>query len=96
MSHKHAHLIHSLFQDPPSGNLHWREVESLLNHLADSVEQLSGSRIRVVINKHEGILHRPHHSSVCSRQEIKHIREYLASSGVTPSLYEAATQAKAN
>lgn len=88
MSHKHAHLIHTIFQDPPSGNLHWREVESLLTHLGE-VEQLSGARIRVVINKREGILHRPHHSSVCSRQEIKHLREYLASAGITPSLYEA-------
>jgi len=89
MSHKHAHLLHALFQDPVSSNIHWREVESLLAHLGAEVESLSGSRVRVVLNKVEGILHRPHHSSECGRQEIKHIREYLASARVTPSLYEA-------
>ena len=33
MSHKHAHLMRSIFQDPPSANIHWREIESLLHHL---------------------------------------------------------------
>jgi len=46
----------------------------------------------VVLNGVEGVLHRPHHSNVCSRQEIKHLREYLASARVTPSLYEAAQE----
>jgi len=33
MSHKHAHLLETVFHDPISGNIHWREVESLLKHL---------------------------------------------------------------
>ncbi len=88
MSHKHEHLLYALFQDPISGNIHWREVESLLEHLGAKVESLSGARIRMVLNGVEGVLHRPHHSNVCGREEIKHIREYLASARVTPSLYE--------
>jgi hypothetical protein len=40
MSRKHAHLIRSIFHDPPSGNIHWREVESLLHHLGAAVESL--------------------------------------------------------
>lgn len=87
MSHKHEHLLHTLFQDPINTNIHWREVESLLNHLGAKVEEIPGSRIRVVLNGVEGVLHRPHHSSSCDRQEVKHIREYLASARVTPSLY---------
>jgi hypothetical protein len=90
MSHKHEHLLHALFQDPVSGNIHWREIESLLNHLGADIEQATGARIRVVLNGVEGYLHRPHHSNVCGRQEIKHIREYLASARVTPSLYDEA------
>ena len=90
MSHKHDHLIQSIFQDPPSGNLHWREVESLLHHLGAEVESLQGARIKVHLNKAEGVLHRPHHSNVLARQDIKHLREFLARAGITPSLYEAA------
>lgn len=88
MSHKHEHLLLTLFQDPINGNIHWREIESLLTHLGANMEPLPGSRIKVTLNGVEGILHRPHHSSACGRQEIKHIREYLASARVTPSLYE--------
>jgi len=88
MSHKHEHLIHSIFQDPISGNIHWREIESLLHHLGAEVEPLQGARIRVVLNGVEGILHHPHHSNVLLRQDVKNLRQYLASAKVTPSLYE--------
>lgn len=88
MSHKHENLLRTLFRDPVSGNIHWREIESLLNHLGAAVEPLSGARIRVVLNGVEGILHRPHHSSVLDRALVKQIREYLAHARVTPSIYE--------
>lgn len=89
MSHKHESFIRTIFQDPISGNIHWREVESLLNHLGAEVEPLSGARVRVLLNGAEGVLHRPHHSNVLDRQAVKHLREYLAHARVTPSLYEA-------
>jgi hypothetical protein len=88
MSHKHDQFIRAIFQDPISANIHWREVESFLHHLGAEVEPIEGTRFKVVLNGVEGILHRPHHSSECTRQEIKHLREYLASARVTPSLYE--------
>ena len=88
MSHKHEALLRTLFRDPISGNIHWREIESLLNHLGAAVEPLSGARLRVVLNGVEGILHRPHHSNVLDRSLVKQVREYLAHAGVTPSSYE--------
>jgi hypothetical protein len=94
MSNKQAHLLHAIFQDPISANIHWREVESLLHHLGAEIEPLQGARIRVVLNGVEGTLHRPHHSNVCDRQEIRHLREYLAHARMTPSLYDAAQHAE--
>ena len=47
MSSHHAKLIRAIFHDPPSGNIHWREVQSLLTHLGADIESLSGARIRV-------------------------------------------------
>jgi hypothetical protein len=88
MSHKHEKLIRAIFHDPVSGNIHWREIESLLNHLGATVEQLSGARLRVLLNGVDGILHRPHHSNVLGRQDIWHLREYLARARITPSMYE--------
>jgi len=94
MSHKHEQLLRTIFHDPISGNIHWREIESLLNHLGAEIESLSGARIRVKLNRAEGIPHRPHHSNVLSVQSIKHLREYLGRAGATPSMYEAAREAE--
>ncbi|MCC6609467.1 MAG: type II toxin-antitoxin system HicA family toxin [Burkholderiales bacterium] len=89
MSHKHEQLVRAIFHDPISGNIHWRDVESLLNHLGAQLAPLSGARYRVKLNGHEGILHRPHRSNVLDRQGVKYLREYLARARVTPSLYES-------
>ena len=89
MSHRHAKLIRSIFHDPPSGNVHWRDIESLLKHVGASVEPLSGARVRVKLERAEDVLHRPHHSNVLDTSALMHLRAFLARAGVTPSLYEA-------
>lgn len=89
MSRRHAHLIRSIFHDPPSGNLHWRDVESLLKHVGTTIEPISGARVRVKLNRMEDVLHRPHHSNVLDQRSLLHLREFLARAGVTPSQYEA-------
>ncbi|KAI5916744.1 MAG: type II toxin-antitoxin system HicA family toxin [Proteobacteria bacterium] len=88
MSHKHLHLLRAIYQDPPSGNIHWREVESLLTHLGATVEPAHGARFRVVLNHMEVFLHHPHNSSTCGKQDIKTLREFLARAGVTLASYE--------
>lgn len=88
MSHKHQAVLHAIFHDPVSGNIQWREVESLLNHLGATVDPAHGARYRVVLNGREFFLHHPHQSNVFLKPDIKHLRECLASAGVTPSLYD--------
>ncbi|HSV84293.1 MAG TPA: type II toxin-antitoxin system HicA family toxin [Ramlibacter sp.] len=89
MSRRHTNLIRSIFHDPHSGNVHWREVESLLKHVGASLEPISGARVRVKLNGMEDVLHRPHHSNVLDATGLAHLRGFLARAGVTPSLYEA-------
>ncbi|HTY99310.1 MAG TPA: type II toxin-antitoxin system HicA family toxin [Rhodocyclaceae bacterium] len=89
MSHKHQNLLRAIFQDPVSGNIHWREVESLLVHLGAQIEPTQGARFRVLLNRVEGTLHHPHQGNICTKQDIKHLREYLGHAGVSPSSYEA-------
>jgi hypothetical protein len=93
MSHKHENLIRAVFHDPIGGNIQWREIESLLRHLGATIESLSGTRVRVKLNGHEGILHRPHGGNALGRQDVQHLREYLSHARVTPSLYEAGRKA---
>lgn len=87
MSHKHRTLISTIFHDPISSNIQWREVESLLNHLGASIDPAHGARFRVVLNGREFFIHHPHHSNEFGKAEIKLLRECLASAGVTPSTY---------
>ena len=61
MSRHHAQLIRTIFHDPPSGNVHWREIESLLRHVGATLEPISGARIRITLNRTEGGLHRLDH-----------------------------------
>lgn len=96
MSHKHLNLMRTIFKDPISSNVHWREIESLLNHLGATVEPSHGARFRVVLNGVEGFLHHPHNSNVCDRSTIKLLREFLAHAGVTLSSYEAGKDDRAD
>jgi hypothetical protein len=89
MSHRHANLLRSVFHDPVSGNIHWREVESLLHHVGVHLEPLTGARFRATLNGAEGVLHRPHHNDTLDRSGVKQIRDFLARAQVTPSTYEA-------
>lgn len=89
MSHKHASLMRSIFQDPLPANIHWREVESLLKHLGAEIEPAHGARFKVTLNRIEAFLHHPHNSSTCSRTDIKAVRDLLAHAGVTLAAYEA-------
>ncbi len=88
MSHKHDILLHAIFAGPVSGNVHWREVESLLAHLGAKVEPHHGASFRVTLNGVEGFLHRPHNSPTCTKQELRHVRDYLASAGISLSQQE--------
>ncbi len=89
MSHKHEQVLATIFRDPITPNLHWRDVESLLNHLGARIEFHSGGRLHVTLNGFEGVIHHPHHSNTLDRSGIRHLREYLAHARMTPSQYEA-------
>jgi hypothetical protein len=84
MSHKHENLLQTIFAGPVSGNVHWREVEAMLVHLGAQVEPHHGASFHVALNGVEGFLHRPHNSPTCTKQELRHVRDYLASAGVSP------------
>jgi len=85
MSHKHDRLVKDIFHDPISANLHWRDIESLLGHLGAEVMSSHGATIHLRLNGIEYVAHRPHHGGTCSKQDIRHLREFLTSAGIMPS-----------
>jgi hypothetical protein len=92
MSHKHEILLRSIFEGPMGGNVHWREVESMLTHLGAVVEPHHGASFRVILNGVEGFIHRPHNSPTCTKQELRHVRDYLVSAGVSLSQLQNGAQ----
>ena len=84
MSKKHERTLGAIFHEPVSGNIHWREVETLLQHLGAEMEPGHGARMRVMLNGVEGPLHRPHHSGVCGKHDIRHLRAFLKAASVSP------------
>ncbi|WP_177419525.1 type II toxin-antitoxin system HicA family toxin [endosymbiont of Lamellibrachia barhami] len=85
MSQKHSRILHAILQGPAGGNIHWRDIESLLRHLGADIQAGHGARMRIILNGVEGTLHRPHHSSTYSKQDIHHLRDYLISAGMDMS-----------
>ncbi|MDT3706079.1 MAG: type II toxin-antitoxin system HicA family toxin [Thiobacillus sp.] len=92
MGHKHEILLRSIFGGPLGANVHWREVEAMLAHLGAKVEPHHGASFRVVLNGVEGIIHRPHNSPTCTKQELRHVRDFLESAGVSASQLQAGEQ----
>jgi hypothetical protein len=83
MGHKHTNLLRSILHDAPGANVHWREVEAMLNHLGAQVEPSHGARFKVTLNGVTDFLHHPHHSSVCTREHIKRLHDFLIHAGVS-------------
>jgi hypothetical protein len=46
----------------------------------------------VVLNGVEGFIHRPHNSTTCTKQELRHVRDYLVAAGVSLSQVQAGEQ----
>ena len=83
MSQKHKRILAAILKEPVSGNIHWKEVESLLHRLGAVIEPGHGARMKVELNGIQGTLHRPHHSGVCEKHDIRHLRSYLNEAGIT-------------
>ena len=94
MSRHHTQLLRTIFQDPPSGNIHWRDIESLLKHVGATIESASKGRIHVKLGHADAMLHRPHHGNTLDSHTLEHLRGILARGGVTPSSYEAEQAAR--
>ncbi len=82
MGRKHHRVLAAILDGPVSGNIHWREIESLLNHLGAEIEPAHGARMRVILNGIEGTLRVPHHSGVCDKNDVRHLRDFLLGAGI--------------
>ena len=84
MKRKHRATLELVFSSPTSGNVKWRDVESLLAALGASFEEAECSRVTVELFDSIRVFHRPHPRPDMDKGAVASIRKWLTDNGVVP------------
>ena len=84
MRNRHRRTLETIFAQPVSGNIRWRDVEALLKALEAVLNERAGSRVAVLLNDRVAVFHRPHPSPNMDKGAVKDLRRFLESSGIRP------------
>lgn len=85
MNHHHRKVLHALFEHPVSGNIDFKQMESVLRELGAEIDNRSGARIGVTLKGHTAAFHHASHS--LTKDEVAHIRGFLETCGINPDDY---------
>lgn len=83
MNKRHRRIFEALFAQPISGNIKWRDVESLLKTLGAVLAERAGSRVSVSLNDHVIVFHRPHPRPNMDKGAVRDLRRFLQRAGIT-------------
>ena len=84
MKRKHRKILEQLFLRPVSGNIKWRDIETLFVALGAELSEREGSRVEVFLFNEIRIFHRPHPSPDTDKGAVASIREWLKTNEVEP------------
>ncbi|MFT7723666.1 MAG: type II toxin-antitoxin system HicA family toxin [Roseateles sp.] len=84
MKRKHQRTLELIFARPVSGNVPWRDIESLFVELGAEVSEREGSRVAVVLFEEVRVFHRPHPSPDTDKGAVASVRKWLEQHGVEP------------
>ncbi|MEI7868266.1 MAG: type II toxin-antitoxin system HicA family toxin [Candidatus Methylumidiphilus sp.] len=84
MKRKHQKILELVFAHPVSGNIQWRDIESLLLELGAEISEREGSRVGVVLFGEARVFHRPHPSPNADKGAVVSIRKWLNDNEVIP------------
>ena len=82
MNRKQIRTLASIFAQPISGDIKWRDVESLLKGLGAQIQERGGSRVAFHLNDQTAVLHRPHPSPNLDKGAVRDLRRFLLNAGV--------------
>jgi hypothetical protein len=82
LTHHHRQTLSHLFDHQQAGNIHWREVESLLDHIGD-VEHEHNGKVKVKLGERMLVVHPPKHGEI-DRQTVVDLRHLLSEAGFAP------------
>jgi hypothetical protein len=82
LDNHHRNTLEKLFEHPPSSNIEWREVESLLEAVGSVVREHNG-KLRVTVGLETEVFPPPHEKDV-DTQTIVDLRRMLEGAGYAP------------
>ncbi|MBR9977134.1 MAG: type II toxin-antitoxin system HicA family toxin [Bacteroidetes bacterium] len=77
MNKKLQETYESIFEKPVRSDIHWSDIEKLLEGLGASITEGRGSRVRVVLNGVKAVFHRPHPKRISDRGQVTSVRRFL-------------------
>jgi hypothetical protein len=83
ISNAHQHTYDAVFQHPMSHNLSWRDVRSLLESVADAVQE-GEDNVKFSNGGRTLTVHSSRHKDLDDVQELMRIRKFLEESGAKP------------
>lgn len=87
LSGHHLATIEKLFEHPPSGNVEWRQVVSLLDAVGTVTEEHNG-KLKVQVGPETEVLHPPRGKDV-DEQMLVDLRRMLTQAGLAPDVPDA-------
>ena len=84
MRKQHQRTLTAIFARPTSGNIAWRDIESLFRELGADISERAGSRVAVVLFGEVRVFHRPHPRPTTDKGAVASIRDWLEQHGVKP------------
>mgnify|MGYP002152326092 FL=1 len=84
MKRKHQQTLESVFARPPSANIQWRQVVSMMQALGAEVAERRGSRVAFILGGKVNIQHRPHPDPSLDKGAVADLRDFLESCGIKP------------
>jgi len=81
---RHTRTLRQIYKRPTSGNIPWRDIESLCKVLGADVSERAGSRVAIVLFGEVRVFHRPHPSPNTDKRAVASIRKWFEHYEVTP------------
>lgn len=83
MGKTHRKTLEGIFADPVQSNIHWSDVERMLQALGAEISEGRGSRVRVALRGVRAVFHRPHPQKETDKGAVVSVRRFLTEAGVT-------------
>lgn len=84
MKKQHQKTLEAIFKKPISGNIVWKDIESLFKSLGAEIEEREGSRIAVILFGQVKVFHRPHSQPTTDKGAVASVRAWLTLNDIKP------------